>query len=147
MPLSVHCIIILLTLANLGKMDINFTPCARWACLAGRQCEHDPLTGPPTDKDGKDIPYFLHDEQAMHALRTLLMDRRLLESMKYYTKFWLKFVGLFNNSYWNAGSLSQCVTCILLQVICISVSKRKCCSLLYSSQLRPWKLYIWNHHL
>jgi len=53
----------------------------------GGKCEHDSLSGPPTDKDGKEIPYFLYDEQALHALRTLVTDRRWLESMTYYTKF------------------------------------------------------------
>jgi len=74
----------------------------------GGQCEHDPLTGPRTDKDGKEIPYFLHDEQAMHALRMLLMDRRWLESMTYYTKFRLEFMSvcliihISMQAYWNA---------------------------------------------
>ena len=43
----------------------------------GGKSAHDLLTGLPTDKDGKDIPYCLDDEQALHALRKLVMDKHL----------------------------------------------------------------------
>ena len=64
--------------------------------LTGR-CEYEPLVGPPTDRDGNEIPYFKRDEQAMHALRKLVMERRWLESMKHYTKFRLVSVTIFCN--------------------------------------------------
>ena len=64
--------------------------------LTGR-CEHEPLVGPPTDRDGNEIPYFKRDEQAMYALRKLVMERRWLESMKHYTKFRLVSVTIFCN--------------------------------------------------
>jgi len=53
----------------------------------GGECEHEALVGPPTDKDGNEIPYFTRDEQALNALCKLVMDKRWLDSLKYYTKF------------------------------------------------------------
>ena len=68
----------------------------------GGRCEHEPLTGPPTDKDGNEIAYFERNEQAVHALRKLVMDKRWLESMKYYTKFRLVSVTMFFNVFFAA---------------------------------------------
>ena len=51
------------------------------------QCEHDVLTGPPTDGDGRQLQYFRRYEPSFRALQKLVMDQKWLESMKYYTKF------------------------------------------------------------
>jgi len=51
------------------------------------QFEHEPLTGPPTDSDGKVIQYFSRNEKAFSCLQKLLTDKRWLPSLKYYTKF------------------------------------------------------------
>ncbi|XP_065886789.1 uncharacterized protein [Dysidea avara] len=55
--------------------------------LDGR-CEHDDLTGPPTDGDGRVLQYFRRNEPSFIVLQKLIMDPKWLESMKYYTKFW-----------------------------------------------------------
>jgi len=68
---------ILSALVHLEIMDINFTPCAWWTCLIWRKkgtWSPDWLTN---WQRWKDIPYFLDDEQALHALRKLVMDKHL----------------------------------------------------------------------
>lgn len=50
-------------------------------------CSHEPLTGPPTDPDGRQLEYFCQEEQAFRALQKLVFDQRWLKSLKYYTKF------------------------------------------------------------
>lgn len=76
----------------------------------GGRCEHEPLTGPPTDRDGNEIPYFQKSEQALHALRKLVMDKRWLESMKYYTKFRLvnAIIHLIYNTYFLVLGILEC---------------------------------------
>lgn len=51
------------------------------------RCEHDALTNPSTDTDGKEIDYFSKNEKPFRVLRKLIMDDKWLQSMKYYTKF------------------------------------------------------------
>ena len=51
------------------------------------ECEHEALTGTPTDHDGKDIPYFSKDESAFRALQKLVLDKRWIKSLCFYTKF------------------------------------------------------------
>ena len=56
--------------------------------LTGNQhCEHDVLTEPPTDNDGRTLPYFNKREASFNALRSLATDRRWLKTLQYYTKF------------------------------------------------------------
>ena len=57
------------------------------------QCEHDELTGPPTDGDGRQIQYFHPCESSFRALQKLVMDKRWLESMKY--SGWIALVYLY----------------------------------------------------
>ena len=52
-----------------------------------QQCEHDVLTGSPTDNDGRELHYFNKREAAFGALQKLVTDKRWLKSLKYYTKF------------------------------------------------------------
>ena len=51
------------------------------------RCEHDALTNPSTDGDGKELEYFYKHEKPFKVLRKLIMDDKWLQSMKYYTKF------------------------------------------------------------
>ena len=46
-------------------------------------CDHEPLVGPSTDPDGKELQY----EPAFKGLQKLVMDQQWLKSMKYYVKF------------------------------------------------------------
>ena len=55
-----------------------------WNCGC---CDHEPLTGPPTSPDGKELEYFSRYEPAFKALQKLIMDKQWLKSMKYYVKF------------------------------------------------------------
>ena len=56
-------------------------------------CEHPPLTGPPTDSNGKEIIYFNMDEPAFKPLRKIVMDKAWLKSLGAYVKFrYNKFV-------------------------------------------------------
>ena len=50
-------------------------------------CEHEALTGPPTDGDGRQLEYFSQNEPAFRALQKIVMDVRWLKSMTFYTKF------------------------------------------------------------
>ena len=51
-------------------------------------CDHEPLVGPSTDPDGKELQYFSRYEPAFKGLQKLVMDdQQLLKSMKYYVKF------------------------------------------------------------
>lgn len=54
--------------------------------LSGR-CDHKQLTGPPTDGDGNELQYFARGEPALQALRKLVLDKKWLKSLSYYTKF------------------------------------------------------------
>ena len=56
------------------------------------RCEHDILTGPPTDADRNQLKYFSRSEKSFRVLQKLVMDEKWLQSMKYYTKF--RFVEL-----------------------------------------------------
>ena len=51
-------------------------------------CDHEPLVGPSTDPDGKELQYFSRYEPAFKGLQKLVMDKQWLKSMKYYVKFW-----------------------------------------------------------
>ena len=51
------------------------------------ECEHEALTGPPTDTNGQEIAYFSPQEPAFQVLRKIVTDRRWLESLKSYTRF------------------------------------------------------------
>ena len=52
------------------------------------QCDHDlPLVDPPMNRHGDTLPWFTPDEPAMEALRKVVMERRWLESLKYYVNF------------------------------------------------------------
>ena len=66
-------------------------------------CSHEPLTGPPTDPDGKELEYFSCQEPAFKALQKLVFDQSWLKSMKYYTKF------RYDNVLWNC----YLIICIL----------------------------------
>ena len=45
-------------------------------------CEHDALTGPPSDVDGNPLHYFDRTEKAFRALQKLVLDDKWLLSMK-----------------------------------------------------------------
>ena len=51
------------------------------------QCDHEQLTGPPTDGKGNVIEYFRIDESALQALRRLMTDKQWMKSMKFYVNF------------------------------------------------------------
>ena len=52
------------------------------------RCDHDiPLAEQPTDRHGDILPWFSSDETAMEVLRKVVMDKRWLESLKYYVHF------------------------------------------------------------
>ena len=55
-----------------------------WIC---GECEHEPLTGPPTDVNGQEISYFRIGEPAFQVLQKVVTDRAWLESLKSYTRF------------------------------------------------------------
>jgi len=50
------------------------------------------LTEPPTDNDGRTLPYFNKREASFNALCSLVTDRRWLKTLQYYTKFRLSDV-------------------------------------------------------
>ena len=51
------------------------------------RCDHEQLTGPPTYGDGNELQYFTRGEPALQALHKLVLDKKWLESLSYYTKF------------------------------------------------------------
>ena len=52
------------------------------------KCAHDlPLTEPPCDRCGEALPWFLPEETATDALRKIVLDRKWLETMKFYVNF------------------------------------------------------------
>ena len=53
-----------------------------WA--TGR-CDHDKLTEPPTNQDGKTIQYFRKEDAAFQSLQKIVLDQRWLQTLKYYT--------------------------------------------------------------
>ena len=55
-----------------------------WIC---GECEHEQLTGPPTDVNGLEISYFRTGEPAFQVLQKIVTDRTWLESLKAYTRF------------------------------------------------------------
>ena len=65
-----------------------------WLTGLGR-CDHEQLTGPPTDGSGKEIQYFTRNEKSFAVLRKLITDKKWLKSLHYYTRF--RCV-LYNNS-------------------------------------------------
>ena len=54
------------------------------------KCEHEALSGPPTDSNGSNITYFKQQEPAFKFLRKILTDRAWLKSLDAYVKFRLK---------------------------------------------------------
>ena len=38
-------------------------------------CSHEPLTGPPTDPDGRQLEYFSQHEPAFKVLQKLVFDQ------------------------------------------------------------------------
>ena len=50
-------------------------------------CSHEPLTGPPTYPDGRQLEYFSQHEPAFKVLQKLVFDQTWLKSLKYYTNF------------------------------------------------------------
>ena len=74
----------------LDQMDIYSAPHSR-SWLDG-ECDHGALTGPTNDPDRNELQYFIHGEPALEALRKLVLDKRWLESLSYYTKFRLVIV-------------------------------------------------------
>ena len=60
-------------------------------------CDHEPLAGPSTDPDGKELQYFSRYEPAFKGLQKLVMDQQWLKSMKYYVKFWSVYIALSSN--------------------------------------------------
>ena len=81
-------------------MDEFITPCAE--CPWGK-CDHDPITRPNVDCHGKVLEWFKSDEIAMEALRTIILDKTWLESLRYYVRFryvymymYLLYIVLYN---------------------------------------------------
>ena len=67
------------------------------------KCDHDPITGPNVDRHGKVLEWFKSDEIAMEALRTIILDKTWLESLRYYVRFryvcmymYLLYIVLYN---------------------------------------------------
>ena len=59
--------------------------------------DHEPLAGPSTDPDGKELQYFSRYEPAFKGLQKLVMDQQWLKSMKYYVKFRSVYIALSSN--------------------------------------------------
>ena len=57
-----------------------------WLTGLGK-CDHEQLSGPPTDASGKEIQYFNRNERSSAALRKLITDKKWLKSLRNYTKF------------------------------------------------------------
>ena len=57
-----------------------------WLTGLGK-CDHEQLSGPPTDASGKEIQYFNRNERSFAALRRLITNKKSLKSLCYYTKF------------------------------------------------------------
>ena len=52
------------------------------------ECEHDVLTEPPTiSTSGVEISYFKQGTPDFRLLQNILMDKRWLTSLKYFTRF------------------------------------------------------------
>ena len=51
------------------------------------KCEHEHLTGPPTDVDGNESTYFYKQESAFQILRKLVTDKNWLKTLNAYTRF------------------------------------------------------------
>ena len=43
-------------------------------------CDHEALTGPPLDSNGKELQYFVRNEPAFRALQKLVLDKNWLKS-------------------------------------------------------------------
>lgn len=50
-------------------------------------CEHEPMTGPHLDREGKPLEWFNEDEIAYDVLREIILDSTWLMSLKYYVRF------------------------------------------------------------
>ena len=67
--------------------------------ITGR-CDHvdeegqDHSPGPPTDSTGTVLQYFSKTGPAIDALKTIVLDKKWNESLKYYIHFMLKNKGL-----------------------------------------------------
>ena len=57
------------------------------------KCRHvaddgtDMAPGPPTDADGRIIPYFDKAEPALNALKKIVLDPNWIGTLKYYVRF------------------------------------------------------------
>ena len=51
-------------------------------CKYITSCEHDALTGSPSDADGNPLHYFDRTEKAFRTLQKLVLDDKWLLSMK-----------------------------------------------------------------
>ena len=51
------------------------------------KCEHELLTGPPTDGNGVEITYFNQQESAFRMLQKIVTDKNWLKTLNAYTKF------------------------------------------------------------
>ena len=50
-------------------------------------CTHDELTGPPRDDNGKELDYFKPLEPASECLKSIILDKKWLQSLEYYVNF------------------------------------------------------------
>ena len=56
------------------------------------ECHHDELTAPPRDDDGKQLEYFDPLEPATEKLKTIILDKKWLQSLQYYVNFRYMYV-------------------------------------------------------
>ena len=57
------------------------------------ECEHEPMSGAPTDNSNQEITYFRCGEPAFLLLQRIATDRTWLESLKSYTNSGMVPVG------------------------------------------------------
>jgi len=65
-------------------------------------CDHEPLAGPSTDPDEKELQYFSRYEPSFKGLQKLVMDKQWLKSMKYYVS-----VGLYCSIFYYGATFLQ----------------------------------------
>ena len=51
------------------------------------ECQHDELTEPPQDSNGKQLEYFGPLEPATEKLKSIVMDKKWLQSLQYFINF------------------------------------------------------------
>ena len=122
------CIIVLLLFKQVKWLSLLHHVTNEHEWLSG-QCDHEQLSGPPTDGKGNTIEYFNRDEPAFQALKRLMTDKRWMKSMKYYVNFRQANLQthivtvaktIHIQAHWHSGIISQLPVSLLSKKKCIS---------------------------